>query len=102
MIETPVHIDLNEIEVSKDFSGHPLKFTKVTFTNIGHIPVFIGKIPLIPGASYQINYEHPHVITKTFAIRFDTTATPVDAAYRAHYALVNAPKLVIQTMTFKQ
>ena len=101
-MEKPVHIDINESLVSNDQTGYPLRGTKITFFNRGHIPVFIGQIPVVPGASYQVNYEHPHLIVHKFKFRFDTSATPVDAAYRALYALEDAPRLVIQTMTPKQ
>ena len=98
----PVHIDINETEISGDQSGYPIVFTKATFFNRGNIPVYIGKIPVVPGANYQVNYEHPHVIVHKFQIRFDTTAVPADATTRALYNLDNAPKLIIQTMTPQQ
>lgn len=94
-----IKVDINEIEISTDQSGYPITATKITFFNRGNIPVYVGKIPVVPGASYQVNYEHPHVINVKFALRFDTAATPADAATRALYNLDNMPKLIIQTMT---
>ena len=97
----PVHIDINETEYTKNIAGLPLRFTKATFFNRGNIPVYVGKIPVVPGASYQVNYEHPNTIVQKFDIRFDTTATPASPTMRAFYALDNEPKLIIQTMTPK-
>ena len=96
-----VHIDIDEQTVSSDQIGYPVAGTKITFYNRGNIPVKVGEVPIVPGASYQVNYEHPHRIVKNFVIMFDTTATPVDAVYRAAYALENTPRLVIQTMNPK-
>lgn len=101
-MEKPVHIDINETLISGDQTGYPLTATKITFFNRGNIPVYVNEIPVVPGASYQVNYEHPHLIVHKFKFRFDTAATPVDAAYRGLYALENLPRLVIQTMTPKQ
>lgn len=98
-MERPVHIDINEHEVSEDSSGYPITATKITFYNRGNLPVYIGKIPIVPGANYQVNYEHPHIIEYKFPIRFDTSATPANAATRAAFNLDNEPKLIIQTMT---
>lgn len=99
---TPDHIDINEHEISEDKSGYFLKATKITFFNRGNYPVYIGKIPVVPGANYQVNYEHPHLIEYRFQIRFDLAAIPADAATRAAFNLDNSPKLIIQTMTPKQ
>lgn len=96
-----VHIDINEYTISEDRTGWPITATKITFFNRGNIPVYVGEIPVVPGASYQVNYEHPHILVHKFKIRFDTSATPVDASYRSLYALENLPKLVVQTMTPK-
>lgn len=98
---TPVHIDINEWTISADSPGYPIVATKITFFNRGNIPVYVGEIPVVPGASYQVNYEHPHLIQHKFKIRFDTGATPVDATYRGLYDLENVPRLVVQTMTPK-
>jgi len=100
-MEKPVKIDLNEFTLSEDNVACLIEATKITFTNRGNIPVYIGEIPLIPGASEQVNYEHPHIISHRFKIRFDTGATPVDASYRAQFALEDTPRLVVQTMTPK-
>lgn len=99
---SPCHIDINEFTVSADETGYPLAFSKATFYNRGNIPVYVGEVAIPPGASYQINYEHPHVIEMKVKVRFVTSATPVDATYRALYALENLPRLVILTMTPKQ
>jgi hypothetical protein len=95
------HIDINEYTLSEDKPAELIQATKITFFNRGNIPVYIGEIPVVPGANYQVNYEHPHIITYKFKIRFDTTAAPVDAGYRTQFALENLPRLVIQTMTPK-
>ena len=92
-------VDINEYEIVKDDPKFQVIATKMTWFNLGNIPVFVGLIPVMPGDVYQVNYEHPHVIKRTFGIRFDTTATPSTVAERAAFGLQNAPYLVLQTAT---
>jgi hypothetical protein len=94
-------IDINEYELTKDDPRYQITATKMTFLNLGNVPVYIGLIPVMPGDVYQINYEHPHVISHRFSIRFVTSATPVGATDREALGLVNTPYLVIQTATPK-
>lgn len=93
-----VHIGIDEHEVTKDDPNYPITATKITFFNLGNIPVYVGMIPVMPAEIYQVNYEHPHVIRRNFKIRFDTSATPLGATDRALYNLMAGPYLVIQTM----
>lgn len=92
-------IDINEFTVTKDEARYPVEATKITFFNLGNIPVRVGYIPVMPGDVYQVNYEHPHILCRSFTIKFDTTATPSDITEREAFGLIDGPLLVIQTMT---
>lgn len=92
-------IEVAEFEVTEDMPRYPIKATKITFFNLGDIPVYVGLIPVMPGDVYQVNYEHPHIINRNFGLRFDTSATPVSSTIRDEFGLVQGSYLVIQTMT---
>ena len=92
-------IEINEFPVTKNESSKRIVANKITFFNLGNIPVYVGLIPVMPGDSYMVNYEHPHIISRVFRIRFDTAATPISVQLREDFGLVNSPLLVIQTMT---
>lgn len=92
------YVHIQDFEVSEDNSGYFLEGTKITFFNQGKYPVWIDKVCVIPAANYQVNYEHPHKIRHRFSIRFDTAATPADAATIAYYNLSENNRLVVQTM----
>lgn len=94
----PASIQINEFEISKDDARYPVEATKISFFNLGNVPVYVGLIPVMQGDVYQINYEHPHRIERTFSIRFVTSATPSTVSEREALGLVDGPLLVIQTM----
>jgi hypothetical protein len=94
-------IEINEYPVTKNESSKRIVANKITFFNLGNIPVYVGLIPVMPGDAYMVNYEHPHLIERVFRIRFDTAATPVGVDIRTDFGLVNSPLLVVQTMTPK-
>lgn len=82
-----------------DNPNYPIEATKISFFNLGNIPVIVDLIPVMPGDVYQVNYEHPHVLVRRWKIRFDTSATPAGTSLREELGLIDAPKLVIQTMS---
>jgi hypothetical protein len=96
---TPVKIKIEEFELLTDSEGYPIEATKISFFNLGNIPVTVGLISIPPGDVYQVNYEHPHVLSKWFRIKFDVAATPAGASLRSELALSNYPRLIVQTMT---
>jgi hypothetical protein len=94
----PASIQINEFQISKDEPRYPVEATKISFFNLGNIPVYIGLIPVMPGDVYQVNYEHPHRLVRDFSIRFVITATPSTATERESLGLIDGPLVVIQTM----
>lgn len=93
------YIQVDELMVGEDNANYPILASKISFFNRGKYPVSVGYIKLVPGATYQVNYEHPHLLRKNWRILFDLAATPSSPTERAALGLEDAPLLVIQTMT---
>lgn len=92
-------IAVDEIMVGDDQANYPITASKITFFNRGIYPVKVGFIKLVPGATYQVNTEHPNLIRKEWRILFDLAATPSTPTQQSALGLDNMPLLVIQTMT---
>lgn len=90
---------IDEVMIGADESNYPITAGKITFFNRGNYPVKVGLIKLVPGATYQVNTEHPNLIRRFWRILFDFAATPATPTERAALGLDNMPLLVIQTMT---
>lgn len=99
MIGPQQYIQVDELMVGEDNSNYPITASKITFFNRGIYPVSVGYIKMVPGATYQVNYEHPHLIRRQWRIKFDLAATPSTPTEQAALGLTNAPLLVIQSMT---
>ncbi len=91
---TPIPYEQHAETLSKDAPKHFIRATKITFRNIGDVPVSVNDALLLPGDVEKVDIDAPHYIESHFRIRFSTAAVPVNGSLR-----VSAGKfLLIQTM----
>lgn len=91
-------IEIEEYLITKNLPKHTVEGTKITFHNRGTTPVTVGLLFIMPGQSYQVNYEHPHVIRHDFSILFQSVPTVASSTTITNQGLTNGNMLLVQTM----